>query len=323
MRGESMKFPSIPGPGFMLACLIACAAFSPAQAVQPQITVQSYASHAGTNTVYTYRVTNQGPDPLFRFTIGCICTDAEDTNDEPQLVIFPIDYVFRSNCGGESSSCGTTSNGSYTAPAGWYGVVAFYEGTGFFSFDFDTEWKSGVSLLPGYSATFSIVTPTKGEDFSDHPLGNAYFYDKNKRGYLTGHYSYRENLPSGDNRLVSYPMELIDKAPPTLTVTLNPAALWPPKGKPVVVAATINVSDEYDPEPEIKLESITASETLADGDIQDAQLLTDDRSFNLAAKRAGNNQAGRVYTVTYSATDASGNKATASATVAVAHDQGK
>jgi hypothetical protein len=43
----------------------------------------------------------------------------------------------------------------------------------------------------------------------------------------------------------------------------------------------------------------------------------------LAAKRAGNNPAGRIYTVTYSATDASGNKATASATVIVPHDQGK
>jgi len=78
-----------------------------------------------------------------------------------------------------------------------------------------------------------------------------------------------------------------------------------------------------DPEPEIKLESITSTETLADGDIQDAQFGTDDRSFSLAAKRAGTNLAGRIYTVTYSATDASGNKATASATVTVPHDQGK
>jgi hypothetical protein len=43
----------------------------------------------------------------------------------------------------------------------------------------------------------------------------------------------------------------------------------------------------------------------------------------LAAKSAGTNLAGRIYTVTYSATDASGNKATASATVTVPHDQGK
>jgi hypothetical protein len=41
----------------------------------------------------------------------------------------------------------------------------------------------------------------------------------------------------------------------------------------------------------------------------------------LKADRDGRNKAGRVYTVIYSATDASGNKATASATVTVTHDE--
>jgi hypothetical protein len=104
---------------------------------------------------------------------------------------------------------------------------------------------------------------------------------------------------------------------------LTPATLWPPNDKLVPVTATITVKDDYDPEPEIKLESITANELLDAHDIQDAQFVTDDRSFSLAAKRAGNNMAGRIYTVTYSATDASGNKATASAIVTVPHDQGK
>lgn len=114
-----------------------------------------------------------------------------------------------------------------------------------------------------------------------------------------------------------------DTTPPTLSITLSPATLWPPNEKMVPITATITVKDDYDPQPEIKLESITSSETLAAGDIQDAQIGADDRDFSLAAKRAGNNQAGRIYTVTYSATDASGNKASASATVTVPHDQGK
>jgi hypothetical protein len=122
---------------------------------------------------------------------------------------------------------------------------------------------------------------------------------------------------------VEIPFTQVDVTPPTLSVTLSPSTLWPPNGKLVPITATITVQDDYDSEPEIKLESITATETLADGDIQDAQIGTDDRSFSLAAKRAGTNMAGRIYTVTYSATDASGNKATASATVTVPHDQGK
>jgi len=115
----------------------------------------------------------------------------------------------------------------------------------------------------------------------------------------------------------------VDVTPPSLSFTLSPTTLWPPNDKLVSINATITVQDDYDPAPEIKLESITASETLADGDIQNAQLGTDDRDFYLVAKRAGNNMAGRIYTITYSATDASGNKATASATVTVPHDQGK
>lgn len=117
------------------------------------------------------------------------------------------------------------------------------------------------------------------------------------------------------------PFTKVDGIAPTLSVTLTPTTLWPPNDKLVPVTATITVTDDYDPEPEIKLESITATETLDAGDIQDAQLGTDDRDFSLAAKRAGNNLAGRIYTVTYSATDASGNKANATATVTVPHDQ--
>ena len=122
---------------------------------------------------------------------------------------------------------------------------------------------------------------------------------------------------------VEIPFTQADVSPPTLTVTLTPATLWPPNNKPMPIAAVITVQDDYDPESEIKLESITSNETLEGEDIQEAQLDTDDRSFYLAAKREGTNQAGRIYTVTYSATDGSGNKATVSATVTVPHDQGR
>lgn len=95
------------------------------------------------------------------------------------------------------------------------------------------------------------------------------------------------------------------------------------KGKLVPIVATITVKDDYDPAPEIKLESITANEPLESEDIKDAQIGTDDRQFKLKAEREGKNKAGRIYTVTYSATDGSGNKATATATVVVPHDERK
>jgi hypothetical protein len=67
--------------------------------------------------------------------------------------------------------------------------------------------------------------------------------------------------------------------------------------------------------PEIKLESITASEPLAADDVRDANIGLDDRYLKLRAE--SKDPAGRIYTVTYSATDASGNQTLASAMVTV------
>lgn len=84
-------------------------------ATQPTVSVQSYAKHVGSNTVYTYRVTNHGSKRLLRFSIGCNCrNEDEPENDEPQLVMYSVDYDF---------SDGTIAPGSYTTPINWYATV--------------------------------------------------------------------------------------------------------------------------------------------------------------------------------------------------------
>jgi hypothetical protein len=85
----------------------------------------------------------------------------------------------------------------------------------------------------------------------------------------------------------------------------------------------VNVSDDADPNPSIKLVSITCNDACNPAeDIQRAQLATDDREFDLRAERTGEGSS-RTYTITYSATDASGKSATATTTVVVPHDLGK
>jgi len=118
-------------------------------------------------------------------------------------------------------------------------------------------------------------------------------------------------------------LEIADKTKPTLAVTLTPATIWPPDNKMVTVNATVTAKDDLDPNPTIMLVSITANEPLDKDDIQVGKLFTDIRQFQLKAKRAGNNLAGRIYTVTYAAKDASGNGIMKSATITVPHDQGK
>jgi endo-1,4-beta-xylanase len=78
----------------------------------------------------------------------------------------------------------------------------------------------------------------------------------------------------------------------------------------------------------VRLVSITSNEPdngLGDGDtggdIQGAAFGTDDREFFLRAERGGVG-AGRTYTVTYSATDGSGNSTVRQAVVVVPHDLG-
>lgn len=117
-------------------------------------------------------------------------------------------------------------------------------------------------------------------------------------------------------------VEVVDTTPPTIAVGLQPESLWPPNHKLRDVTANVTVMDNC-PAPAFTLTAVTSNEPdngPADGntvnDIQNADVGTSDTSFSLRAERAGNG-AGRVYTATYTATDASDNQAQDSDTVLV------
>jgi K319L-like, PKD domain len=114
---------------------------------------------------------------------------------------------------------------------------------------------------------------------------------------------------------------VVDTASPTLTVSLSPNYLQPPNHKLVQVTATVKVSDACDAKPTVQLVSITSTDPIDADDVQavgggPVPFGTDVRSFRLAAE-LNHNGSDRVYTVTYQATDASGNTTVASAQVGV------
>jgi hypothetical protein len=118
-----------------------------------------------------------------------------------------------------------------------------------------------------------------------------------------------------------------DTVPPVIEITLSPDVLWPPNHKLVEVCATVTTFDVCDADPDITLDSITSSEDddgLGDGntvdDVQGADYGSDDDCFFLRSERSGLGD-GRIYTVTYCATDAAGNVTCATAEVTVPHDQ--
>jgi hypothetical protein len=293
---------------------------------QAPVSVTALAVHSAGNIQYTYQVSNHtSARSIVSVSIGNRGdqppTPDSSGNVQPELTIYPVgSYWQRMPDQGDSINVTLRVGGTYTSPPGWSGGILDYEETTKFSIDWHRNIQVDPGILPSQTFNFGVMVP-----FNDDPRSP---YSMSDPAYLTGHFTVRfahSNETYEGPAFWAYTGVIvpIDTTPPALSVTLNPATLWPPNNKPVPITATITVTDDYDPEPEIKLESITSNETLADGDIQDVQLGTDDRQFSLAAKRAGTNMAGRIYTVTYSATDASGNKATASTTVTVPHDQGK
>jgi hypothetical protein len=114
-----------------------------------------------------------------------------------------------------------------------------------------------------------------------------------------------------------------DTVPPTLDVALDPATLWPPDHELVGVGAELTAVDLCDPAPALELVSIASDEPddgpgdgHTVGDIQGADLGSADGEFLLRAERQGGGD-GRVYTVVYSAADASGNAVETTAEVVV------
>ena len=289
-----------------------------ALAQQAPVVVKTYGQHVGGNIVYHHEVTNNGSRNVSDIAIGLdtnqISYRLPPTREQGELnFVMPV---------GSDMSNLKVNSASVSGPNGWTAEIIQIEHTGRFM-----QWYSPgypqPSIQPGQTFRFTVTVPgiiddaflikhfSVGlSDLSGVPSGAA---------YLTGHFQ-AQYADGQEPMFYNGRMEKLDITPPTLTIKLSPATLWPPNDKLVSVTAAITVKDDYDPQPEIKLLSISANEPLDKDDIK-AQLGTDARQFQLKAERDGKNKTGRIYTVTYSATDGSGNKSIASATVTVPHDE--
>jgi hypothetical protein len=107
---------------------------------------------------------------------------------------------------------------------------------------------------------------------------------------------------------------------PTIAVSVNPTSVWPPNHNMANVAASVSTTGSCTPLT-VQLVSVTSNEADNgddDGDtwndVQGVSAGTADYAFSVRKERSGSGS-GRVYTATYRVTDASGNTATASATI--------
>ena len=112
----------------------------------------------------------------------------------------------------------------------------------------------------------------------------------------------------------------LDLAAPRLEVAATPALLWPPNHRMVPVRIRVEASDEESgATPTVRLLSVTSSES--EGRRADIRIL-DDTTVLLRAERDNGRQA-RIYTLTYEAEDAAGNRTVARTTVRVPANRGR
>lgn len=287
-------------------------AFAPATGIR----VLVYGIHYGGNLVYNYKVINNGDMAFNNFTIGNEFDSVED-DYFPQLTRLPLGWKYGRE--GETGTAIILAPGSTSQPVYWKARVFGKQDTS----NYFLEWRAprgpddvSNAIQPGQTLSgFSVTIPLEDSEL-DLPMvtGQPAFIGPDEK-YVKG--NFKVGLVSGKH--VWGALEREDVTPPTFTVSLSPTTIWPPNRKLVPITATLTVKDDYDPAPEVQFVSITANEPLDLSDAKDVQLGTDDRQFMLKAVRKEENKVGRIYTVTYSATDGSGNKTLASATVTVPH----
>lgn len=277
---------------------------------QAPVTVKAYGVHVSGNIEYRYLVSNQTQArSITSLSIGNRGKGTDDpataVNEQPELVVYPLGSYWGppgeiGDQRGESMRLG----GNISSPQGWRAVIQNYEETTSFSIDWGRVTNTDPGMPPGQTLNFSVMVSKQDPSYLD--------------GHFTSGFAYSKSTAEGPSFWnYSGIIERLDTTTPTLTVTISPARLRATAGTLVNVTATVVVSDDYDPAPEIRLESITANEPLAAGDIVGAVFGTDDRQFQLRDVVVPKGSTGRIYTITYSATDGSGNKATTSATVSV------
>lgn len=269
----------------VLAGALCCQAVS-AQTVPP-VDVKVSAQPMGNETVYHYRIINQGTQPVTAVQIGF-----DYYHGEAELQRAP-----------SGSEPGSLPPAAVSSPQGWTAELVATED----SPNLDLEWSADApssAIPPGGSLSgFSVTVP--GSD----PTYTQSHWTVSLDG--TGEAAYSAVLDT--ERFCALPR---------LSVAASPSVLWPPNHQMVPVKIAVSVQDDIDPKPLVTLVSVTSNQAGNPHDIS-AAIGTSTTDIGLVSTRTGQDKGGRVYTITYEAQNLCGGQASATTTVTVPHDRRK
>ncbi|MBD0382950.1 putative Ig domain-containing protein [Paenibacillus sedimenti] len=194
-----------------------------------------------------------------------------------------------------------------------------------------------VTVEAGTSVTFAVYATDADGDALTYsvnllPEGSSFDTQTGQFGWMPkvpGSYGVTFNVydARGAAASMTVDIQVVDTVSPLLDVVLDKTVLWSPNHKLDTVTAQVYGSDSGSGIESIVLTSIlsnepdqgTSNEDLP-SDIQNTEYGTFDQTFSLRAERSELGS-GRIYTITYTATDKVGNKTVKSVTVTVPHDQ--
>jgi hypothetical protein len=191
------------------------------------------------------------------------------------------------------------------------------------------DCPSDITVYTGPGATTCSATATwtapKATDNCGAPTLTSNYASGSTFPVGTTTVIYTATDGSGNTSTCTFVVTVIDNTPPVITgVTNVPLILWPPNHKYWKICPNVLITDNC-PNPTFTVISITSNEPqngLGDGDTPIDWQILNNGCINLRAERSGTGT-GRIYTITFMATDAHGNtSAPATITVKVPHDMG-
>jgi hypothetical protein len=230
--------------------------------------------------------------------VDWVASDPTDSGDPDTLVI------------GDLNSYAMEDPIDVLVDAGFVDLARLFDGADTYSYVFDGQWGYLDYAMGSPTITSKVTGALPYHINSDEPSVLDYNTDFKTPNHVNILYAPDEFRTSDHDPVL---VGLCEAIPPSASATATPDVIWPPNGRLKSVSVALDVTDGN---PfTVDLVSVEADEVVAPGDI----VILDDTHFRLRAERDDEGD-GRVYTMTYLATDDCGNSTEFTATVEVPHD---